>query len=720
MITNKYITKIIAVIMAVTVALCLAAIVFADELEEALGGTGVTMEYESALFDTNEPMTVNILIDEADWQDILDNATAEEYHQCDVEINGETFSEVGIRTKGNTSLATIAADPTTDRYSFKLEFDQYVSGQTCYGLDKLVLNNNYADATNMKEALVYDMYQYLGVDASLYNYAEIYVNGECWGVYLALEAVEDSFLLRNYGTEDGALYKPESMSIGGDMGDMGGMTMPDMDSGDIDFSQFGTPPENAPATSSDEAASDTDTAAAPDTEDFDFSGADFSGFSMGGSGANLNYTDADLDSYSTIWKGEVTDTTKSDHRRVVTALKNISEGNDLETYMDIDNLLRYMVVHTFSVNDDSLSSMMAHNYYLYEYDGQLNILPWDYNLAFGGMSGMGTSGESDATSVVNSAIDEAFAGTKFFDTLMADEDYHAQYYSYFSQLVEEYIDGGGFDAFYDRTRSQIDELVENDPNAFYNYDEYLTAVETLYDVVKLRGESISGQLDGSIPSTESEQRDSDALIDASDIDLSVMGSMSMGNMGDGFDFGGANTDVAPADAADPSAAENADAAESESETVSSAENGGFTVSKLTSSGADSSASSDGATSEGFDPSQFSGGELPEGVDPSQFSGDLPEGVDPSQFAGTTPADGESSGSDAAENGTTNSDENTSGENTMPEMPSGFSGSDMPDMSGSVENSGAMMQNLITYGLCLLLLIVALLFATFFRRRPRRR
>lgn len=30
------------------------------------------------------------------------------------------------------------------------EFDHYIEGQTCYGLDKLILNNNYADATNMK------------------------------------------------------------------------------------------------------------------------------------------------------------------------------------------------------------------------------------------------------------------------------------------------------------------------------------------------------------------------------------------------------------------------------------------------------------------------------------------------------------------------------------------------------------------------------------------
>ena len=140
------------------------------------------MEYETELFDTNSILTVNILMDETDWNDMLANATAEEYYQCDVEINGTAFYRVAIRPKGNTSLTSIASDPTTDRYSFKLEFDHYVDGQTCFGLDKLILNNNFADATNMKEALIYDMYRYLGADASLYNYAKISVNGEYWGV----------------------------------------------------------------------------------------------------------------------------------------------------------------------------------------------------------------------------------------------------------------------------------------------------------------------------------------------------------------------------------------------------------------------------------------------------------------------------------------------------------------------------------------------------------
>lgn len=429
--------------MAAAVCLCLCTAAFSGPIAAAAGETGVSMAYETALFDTSSVLGVN-------------------------------------------------------------------------------LNNNYADATNMKETLIYDMYQYLGADASLYNYAKLSVNGEYRGVYLALEAVEDSFLLRNYGVQDGELYKPDSMNIGGGK-DFGDFNADDIDFGDLDLGDMTPPDRNA-------APAEQKTAAAGElpADDFGFGGGK-GGFSMGGGGADLNYTDDELDSYETIWDGEITDTTKADHKRVVTALKNISEGNALEDYMDVDNLLRYMAVHIFSVNEDSLSGSMAHNYYLYEAGGKLNLIPWDYNLALGDM---GRS--NDATSVVNDSIDNEFSGTTFFDTLMENETYHSQYYAYLQQLVSEYINGGGFDAFYTRVRSQIDALVESDPTAFYSYDEYLTAAETLYQVVKLRGQSIRGQLDGTIPSTEAAQRTSDALVDASALDLSTMGYMNSGG-GGGFD-----------------------------------------------------------------------------------------------------------------------------------------------------------------------------------------
>ncbi len=556
MISNRHITKIIAVIMVFSLCMCFAAMYFSTELTAATGGKAVSMSYESELFDTDVIMTVNILMDEDDWQEMLDNALEEKYYACDVEINGQTFYQVGIRTKGNTSLSSVVNDPTTDRYSLKLEFDHYVDGQTCFGLDKLILNNNYADATNMKEALCYDMFRFLGADASLYNYAEISVNGEYRGVYLALEAVEDSFLLRSYGTKKGALYKPEGMEMGGDKQDgnmpggggdredVGNMpggggdredvgNMPDF--GDISGGNGGRPSGDMP-NFDDFSADDFSGGDMPDFGNLaDFGG--MGGFSKSSGGANLNYTDDDLDSYSTIWDGEVTDTKKADHKRVVKALKNISKGTDLETYMDIDNLLKYMAVHVFSVNMDSLSGNMAHNYYLYESNGQLNLIPWDYNLAFGGMGangnmgangGMGGGSSNSATEVVNSAIDNAFSGTEFFDTLMENETYRKQYYAYLNRLVEEYVCGDGFETFYNRTRNLIDSLVETDPTAFYTYEEYRTAADTLYQIVKLRAQSIEGQLSGTIPSTSEEQSYSDALIDASSLSVSAMGTMNTG------------------------------------------------------------------------------------------------------------------------------------------------------------------------------------------------
>ncbi len=560
MITNKHIGKIVGTAMAVAVLACLLAMAFPRQMAAVFGEGAVAMQYQLELFDTSRILQVDIQMEEGKWEEMLANAMAEEYVSCNVEINGQTLYNVGIRPKGNTSLSAIASDPETDRYSLKLEFDHYVDGQTCLGLDKLILNNNYADATSRKEAIVYDMYQYLGADASLYNYAQVSVNGEYWGVYLALEAVEDSFMLRNFGAENGELYKPEGMELRGVPG-MGNAPEPGGDPGVGEVPETGGTPSMGEATeqrggpgmgNASERGGGPGMGEAPEPGGVPGMGnapepggvpgmGDFPGrngpdregsaredrFSMkNNNGADLNYTDDDLDSYATIWEGEITNTQKEDHRRVVTALEYISQGQEPDRYLDIDNVLKYMAVHTFAVNLDSLSGNMAHNYYLYEYNGKLNIIPWDYNIAFGGMNaGGGRSMMQDsATSMVNDAIDTPFQGTDFFDALLENEEYRSQYHAYLQDLVEGYVYGGRFQETYDRISSQINALVETDPTAFYTYEEYRAATEMLYQVVLLRAESIQGQLEGTVPSTDAGQReDASSLVDASAIDVEVMG-----------------------------------------------------------------------------------------------------------------------------------------------------------------------------------------------------
>ena len=658
MFEKKHAPIIIVIGVALAVILCFAAIIFSSELTEAFGGVGVRMEYESRLFDTDGVIEINIKMDESEWNKMLANATSEEYYVCDVTVNGTTIRNVAIRPKGNTSLSAIAMDPDSNRFSMKLEFDHYVKGQTCFGLDKLILNNNYADATNMKEAVIYDMYRYLGADASLYNYAKVSVNGEYWGVYLALEAVEQSFMLRNYGTQDGELYKPDTLEMG-------------------------------------------------------------SGSSGKGGGADLNYTDDELDSYQSIWSSEITGTKRADHIRVVTALRNISQGTDLETYLDVDNVLRYMAVHVFAVNDDSLSGNMTHNYYIYEYDGQLNILPWDYNLAFGGMS----MGRADGTEMVNDAIDTPFSATEFFDALLENEEYLAKYHEYLKQLVDEYVNGGRFDEVYNRIRSQIDELVETDPTAFFTYEEYEKATGIFYEAIKLRAESIDGQISGSIPSTdEGQRRNQSALINASHIDLTAMGQFDMGGGGGGgFNPGGNMPDMGDFT---PDGSTEQDGGNSggmpdqgsltpgESMPDQGGENPGGSGSDPNGSTSDPGSSGGGAVAQ-----QPSG--QGESVAPgdSSSSGGGPDAEQPSGEAGTTEAGSEESKSNRPDSGSRpgGNEGGFPGGFTPGGNGGGFNPGGSGDTPGQSGNS-TVTKNLILYGICFVIALGAVLALIFIKRR----
>lgn len=204
MIASKHLNIFVALLM---VAAVLGTVFLV--LSPPKSGSTAEPEYVSKLFDKDKIIEINIAMKQDDFDWIIENATREEYRSCDITVNGTTFHNVGIRPKGNSSLRTVAQDDTSDRFSFKVDFDAYIEGQTCYGLNKLALNNIIMDKTYMKEYLAYDMFASMGVVTPEYAYANITVNGKPWGFYLAVEAMEESLVKRNYGSLAGHLYRPE-------------------------------------------------------------------------------------------------------------------------------------------------------------------------------------------------------------------------------------------------------------------------------------------------------------------------------------------------------------------------------------------------------------------------------------------------------------------------------------------------------------------------------
>lgn len=104
------------------------------------------------VIDTSAVHTIDIVMD--DWDGFLDTCINEEYTICTVVIDNESYKNVGIRAKGNTSLTQVASYGN-DRYSFKIEFDHYDSTKSDYGLDKLSLNNIIQDNIYLKDYLSY-------------------------------------------------------------------------------------------------------------------------------------------------------------------------------------------------------------------------------------------------------------------------------------------------------------------------------------------------------------------------------------------------------------------------------------------------------------------------------------------------------------------------------------------------------------------------------------
>ena len=624
--THKNIDRICLAIVAVTVAVTL---VFCGAAASGvITAAAHVIGYETRLFDGSKVHSLDIVMD--DWDEFIKSCANEEYGACLVVIDGEAYRNVAIRAKGNTSLSSVASLGSS-RYSFKIEFDHYEDGKSYHGLDKLCLNNLIQDNTYMKDYLAYTLMAGFGADSPLCSFVYITVNGEDWGLYLAVEGIEESFLQRNYGSQYGELYKPDSMSFGGGRGNGKDFSMSDFINKNSDTSNekssqqenraqpFSKPSGKNIQNRSDKNNPFTNVSAS------DLKGKSFGkmGFGMGSSDVKLQYIDDDTDSYSNIFNNAKTDITKADKKRLISSLKSLSEYSDIESVVNVDEVLRYFVVHNFLCNGDSYTGTMIHNYYLYEENGQLSMIPWDYNLAYGTFSG------NNATSSVNDPIDSPmsndFSDRPMMNWILQSAEYTSQYHALFSEFINQF----DFAKLIESTHEMIAEYVEKDPTKFGTYEQFQSGVTAMKGFFGLRTESVNGQLDGSIPSTaDGQTADSSALIDASSVNLSDMGTMGSG--GGGFGRGGKERRSSQSD---DSNTDNSDAKASPSPTPS--ENSGST-----------SGNFNGQFPGNFD-GQFPGNF--DGQPPGNFDGQFPgnfDGQTPDNPGGQTPAN--VSGSDVTD------------------------------------------------------------------------
>ena len=443
-------------------------------------GSGATEEsdFAASLFDTSFVHTIDVRISEEDWSDLLAHPTDKTKYTADVVIDGETVEDVSIATKGHSSLQLVAAKENSRRYSFKITFGNGKDKPTWHGLRKLNLNNGFADATCMKDYLSYGLFQKMGVAAPRASYIWVTINGGDQGLYTAVENVDQSLLDRAFAGE-GTLYQPEHESIDEDLLQviMGGG----------------------------------------------------SAHREGADGADFVYIDDLPEHYADIFDNLETDEDPEAQAHVIRALKALSEREDLDAYLDTEGIIRYFAVHNFLLNFDSYTGPMLHNWFLRENNGQLSIIPWDYNAIFGAFPADGvTSHENDIALVVNQGIDSPLSGSPateaerpMWSWIVEDERYRDLYHDALRELISEHFASGEFEEEFDALYEMLLPYVEKDPTAFSSPEMFRTAYATMREFALLRGESIRRQLDGELAAVTEQQTASDR-VDTSGLALADM------------------------------------------------------------------------------------------------------------------------------------------------------------------------------------------------------
>jgi hypothetical protein len=144
------------------------------------------------------PESIAALDAVGDAEDPLQNT----YVSATLRYGADAVTNIGLRFKGEASFQKLDGKP-----AFKIKFDEFVPGQSFYGLRRMTLNNAFEDPSFVAERLAYDVFRAASLPAPRCNNATVYINGTFYGVYVNVEAEDKSFLRRWFESDAGNLYE---------------------------------------------------------------------------------------------------------------------------------------------------------------------------------------------------------------------------------------------------------------------------------------------------------------------------------------------------------------------------------------------------------------------------------------------------------------------------------------------------------------------------------
>lgn len=307
-----------------------------------------------------------------------------------IEFEGNTWTNVGVRYKGNSSLRS-GWDSGSLKLPLKLDFDEFedeypeIKNQRFYGFKQLSLANGFGDATFMRDALTYDLLEAAGLVAAETAYYEVVIDyGEgpvSLGLYTMIEVIDDTVVERFFGDDSGNIYEGDGVAASLAAGTLA---------------------------------------------------------QIADSFQKENNKDSDWNDLEALYQA-----LHSAQRTADPAAWRAS----LEASFDVDTFLEWLALSAIIEHWDTYGGM-THNYYLYNNPdtGQLTWISWDHNLVLGGMGGPDGPTEAPAGSMQGGfggrttvSLDKAEVGDNWplIRYLLDDPIYYERYIQYMAMVLND-------------------------------------------------------------------------------------------------------------------------------------------------------------------------------------------------------------------------------------------------------------------------------------------
>lgn len=401
------------------------------------------------LFKADRVSTLSVTLEESDLTAMLSEPLAKQTYPASMRFQGRTWSNLTIRTKGNSSLTATAKNDSL-RFSFSLDLNDLVKTQNWSGVTEINLNNQFADPSRLREFLAYQLMEEAGLPAPRHGYVELELNGRPWGLYLAVESLDEHFIRRHMGSEaGGTLYKPAGK--GGDLVWRG-------------------------ATRSHYSGIETE-------------------FGVRDQAALYELMQTLTHADSANQAGPIDSESKRSH----------SEA--LERVLDVDSFIKYLAFNTLIVNLDSYQGYFHHNYYLFERDGRFTFFPWDFDMAFGGLTigQLEMSGYSTGLPI-DEPIDGSLNGRPLVTAILRQPAFLQQYHDEIRRLLQTGLEPRAFAERAVKTQTMIEPFVLRDPQPFFTVQQFRQALYSSVDRVPgllafhdARVQHVRWQLEGKVP-----------------------------------------------------------------------------------------------------------------------------------------------------------------------------------------------------------------------------